>query len=159
VHAWESLLRTEPMIRDLEQFILSKQLKHWKGYMSPSILITESRSSLSKGLLGRLYAFGSAQGYQAKINRAQSYLQKAMDAFMLNASADIQGDVAKAIELLPKMDMKLDGILDNLKELFKSSDLIDSKADRLLEEKQRKSEKEIKRNAHARLVSSLSIPF
>jgi hypothetical protein len=123
--------------------------------------LIQSRLSSSRGVLGSLYAFGSSQGYKDKMNTAQTFLQKAMDALMLNISAEIRDDVikvVKATELLPQMDRKLDEILDDLKLLTKSVGVIDSKVDRLLEEKQRKSEKEIKRDTHARIVSSFSIP-
>jgi hypothetical protein len=123
--------------------------------------LIQSRLSLSKGVLGRLYAFGSASGYKDKMNSVQTFLQKAMDALLLNVSAEIREDVVKVVkatELLPQMDRKIDDILHGLKLLTKSVDVIDSKMDRLLDEKQRKSEKDIKRDTHARIVSSFSLP-
>jgi hypothetical protein len=123
--------------------------------------LIHNRLKISMGVVGRMFAFGTAPGFKEKSALVQGKLKKAIDALKLQLMVETRKDLEKVLdrtELLLNMDIKMDEILEQVKGLDTKIDKIDSKVDFLLQEKRKQTVKEIKQNTHSKTMMSLMIP-
>ena len=92
--------------------------------------IVTKRQEASQGWLGKMSAFWTSDVYLRQSRIAQEGLDKAIEALSLNVAVDTRADVQKVlkkVDMLPKMDAKLDAL--------------NSKMDKVLETVTKKEEK------------------
>jgi hypothetical protein len=123
--------------------------------------LIQTRLKISKGVVGRMFAFSTAPGFKEKSALVQEKLQKAIDALKLQLTVNTRKDLEKVLErteVLLDMDVKIDEMLDRLKRLDDKLDGMDTKIELLLQVKGKSSKKEIKQNTHSKTMMSLMIP-
>ena len=98
---------------------------------------------MSSGVLAKAVAFWTASEYKKHMQVAPEWLQKAIQALSLSVSAQTKADVVKVldkVELLPRMDAKLDAMNDKMDKVLRLQE-----SQLRLQEKQSASEKMKKR--------------
>ena len=89
--------------------------------------LVKQRRENSKGLVGKMVAFFTSSEYLKKVDTVQRFLDKAIQALILNVSSDTRADVKLVLDkvgLLPKMDQKLDKLLAMAEEGNKKLDKV-----------------------------------
>lgn len=73
------------------------------------------------GVLAKVAAFWTASAYQKHMQVASEWLQKAIQALSLSVSVQTKAEVVKVldkVELLPRMDAKLDVMNDKMDQVL-----------------------------------------
>ena len=121
-----------------------KMLKNAAGALrSVKVLVERRAKSMSSGVLAKAVAFWTASEYKKHMQVASEWLQKAIQALSLSVSAQTKADVVKVldkVELLPRMDAKLDAMNDKMDKVLRLQE-----SQLRLQEKQSASEKIKKR--------------
>ncbi len=127
--------------------------------------LIQDRLNLSKGVVGKILAFGTSSGFLAQAAIVQQKVQTAIDALKLQLSTTIQIGVDKVLkrtELLLNLEVKMDLMLDKLDSIDRTLKGIDAKVDNLqdilLQEKRKMSEKEVNQKTRDVMTSNMMIP-
>ena len=84
-------------------------------------LVAQRAKSMNRGALGKVAAFWTASAYQKEMKIASEWMQKAIQALSLSVSAQTKAQVVQVldkVELLPRMDAKLDAMNDKMDQVF-----------------------------------------
>jgi hypothetical protein len=122
----------------------------------------QDRLSLSKGVMGKILAFGTASGFQDQSALVQHKVQTAINALKLQLSVTMQMSVdvvLKRTEVLLNLEVKMDTMLDKLDSIDGTLKGLDAKVDTLLQEKMKLSQREINRKTRDVMTSNMMIPL
>ncbi len=122
--------------------------------------LIQDRVQTSKGVVGKMVSFGATPNYKKKSALVQEKIRIAVDALKLQLAISAHAAIEKVMDrsvLLLDLDVKMDEILDRLEKMGQILTGLDAKVDILLQDKIKKSEKEIKRDTHAKIMSSMMI--
>ncbi len=122
--------------------------------------LIQDRVETSKGVLGKLMAFGATPNYKKKSALVQEKIKIAIDALKLQLAVSAHAAIEKVLErsaLLLDLDVKMDKVLDRLEKMGQVLTGLDAKVDILLQDKMKKSSSEIKRNTHTKIMSCMMI--
>ena len=103
--------------RDSEQMLKNAAV----ALRSVKVLVERRAKSMSSGVLAKAVAFWTASEYKKHMQVASEWLQKAIQALSLSVSAQTKADVVKVldkVELLPRMDAKLDAMNDKMDQVL-----------------------------------------
>ncbi len=123
--------------------------------------LIQDRLSLSKGVMGKLLAFGTSSGFRDQSALVQQKVQTAINALKLQLSVTVQmsvDSVLKRTELLLNLEVKMDTMFDKLDSIQGNLQGLDAKVDSLLQEKKKISQREINRKTRDVLTSNMMIP-
>ena len=84
-------------------------------------LVAQRANSMNGGILAKAAAFWTASAYQEQMKVASEWLQKAIQALSLSVSVQTKTEVVKVldkVELLPRMDAKLDVMNDKMDQVL-----------------------------------------
>ena len=85
-------------------------------------LVAQRANSMNGGILAKAAAFWTASAYQEQMKVASEWLQKAIQALSLSVSVQTKTEVVKVldkVELLPRMDAKLDVMNDKMDKVLR----------------------------------------
>jgi hypothetical protein len=123
--------------------------------------LIQERLILSKGIMGKIFAFGTSDGFLAQSALVQQKIETAINVLKLQLSANTQIGVdlvLKRTELLLNLEVKMDTMLDKLGSIDGTLKGLDAKVDKLLQEKTKISEKNFKRKTRDFMTSNMMIP-
>ena len=102
---------------------IEEMLKNAAGALSQVRNLVEQRAKSKKGgVLDKASAFWTASGYKKQMQIASDWLQKAIQALSLSVSAQTKTEITEVlgkVELLPRMDAKLDAINDKMDKVLR----------------------------------------
>ena len=84
-------------------------------------LVAQRAKSMNGGVFAKAAAFWTASAYQKEMKIASEWMQKAIQALSLSVSAQTKAQVVQVldkVELLPRMDAKLDAMNDKMDQVF-----------------------------------------
>jgi hypothetical protein len=123
--------------------------------------LIQDRLSLSKGVMGKMLAFGTSSGFREQSALVQQKVQAAINALKLQLSVTMQKGVdviLKRTELLLNLEVKMDTMLDKLDSIDGTLKDLDAKVDNLIQEKKKVSQREINRKTRDVMTSNMMIP-